>query len=514
MKILKRKNIVICIIISMIISALPDAYTGKASAAGRSESIKEVKVQNDINDAIDSLDEGGLEEPAQTAEPTTEPTAEPTVEPTIAPTTEPTVEPTIEPTTEPTVEPTIAPTPEPTAKPVNVGKINKLYTTSMGKKKVKLTWTKAKNASYYEVYRKENKKGTSYKKIKEVSKCTYTDKKIKFNKTYNYKVVPKAKGKNGKIYTGDEVTITFENKTFVSTSHKKYSYNEMSSDIKSLTKKYHGIVDYKVLGKTADNRNIYDVILGNPDAKKTLLVVSTLHAREYMASLLCMDQIEHYLEKYSGRIKGKSVKKLLDKICIHYIPMGNPDGVTISQYGIKKIRSAKLRKKLYKMSHGGTSQWKANARGVDLNRNYPYAFKVMGSRGSSGYTGKKAATENETKAIIKLLKNLKKSHGLKGVVNYHAMGSIVFGSCYKGGALKKNTTRMYRLARGITGYSSASSYGGSSNGNLREYIVYNLHIPSITLEVGRISCPGPISEYGSIWSRNKDVVFREADLFD
>lgn len=510
MKILKRKNIVLCIIISMIISALPDANTGKASAAGRSESIKEVKVQNDINDAIDSLDEGDLEdsspenlaEPAQTAEPTSEPTDEPTAEPTL------------EPTTEPTVEPTITPTPEPTAKPINVGKIKKLYTTSMGKKKVKLTWTKAKNASYYEVYRKENKKGSSYKKIKEVSKRTYTDKTIRFNKSYKYKVVPKAKDKNGKIYTGDEATITFENKTFVSTSHKKYSYNEMSSDIKSLTQKYHGIVDYKVIGKTVDNRNIYDVILGNPDAKKTLLVVSTLHAREYMASLLCMDQIEYYLEKYNGRIKGKSVKKLLDKICIHYIPMGNPDGVTISQYGIKKIRSAKLRKRLYRISRGSISQWKANARGVDLNRNYPVKFKVMGSPSGSGYTGKKGGSENETKAVIKLLKDLKKNHGLKGVVNYHAMGSIVFGSCNKGGAVKKNTTRMYRLARGITGYSSSASYGGTSVGNLREYIVYKLNIPSITLEIGRIPCPGPISEYGSIWSRNKEVVFREADLFD
>lgn len=38
------------------------------------------------------------------------------------------------------------------------------------------------------------------------------------------------------------------------------------------------------------------------------------------------------------------------------------------------------------------------------------------------------------------------------------MGSIVFGSGGKGN-VKKNTIKMYRLARSITGYTSGESYG-------------------------------------------------------
>ena len=57
------------------------------------------------------------------------------------------------------------------------------------------------------------------------------------------------------------------------------------------------------------------------------------------------------------------------------MPMVNPDGVTISQYGPKKIRNATLRKNLYKIAKGFSfKEWKANARGVDINRNYAEGF--------------------------------------------------------------------------------------------------------------------------------------------
>lgn len=301
----------------------------------------------------------------------------------------------------------------------------------------------------------------------------------------------------------------------MSTNHQKYSYAEMSKDIKGLAKKYHGLVRYEVVGKSEDGRNIYDVILGSQNAKKSLLVIANLHAREYVTSLLSMNQIEYYLENYNKSIAGRKVSKVFDNIAIHYIPMANPDGTTISQFGIGSIRNASLRQALYKMKSGSTSRWKANARGVDLNRNYPADFRIQEHRGSEGYSGPYAASESETQAIISLTNHLQKDTKLQGVVNYHAMGSIVFGGGEKGGKLARTTQRMYVLARRITGYADSAGYQSSSrgDGNCRTYTQYVKKIPSITLEVGRITCPGPISEYPSIWSRNRTLVLREAMLF-
>lgn len=63
--------------------------------------------------------------------------------------------------------------------------------------------------------------------------------------------------------------------------------------------------------------------------------------------------------------------------------------------------------------------WKANARGVDLNRNYPVSYRARyQKRGSEGYTGTHAASEPETRAILSLLRKIRKTSKLKGVVNY------------------------------------------------------------------------------------------------
>lgn len=60
-----------------------------------------------------------------------------------------------------------------------------------GKKKVKVSFKKVSGANKYEIYR-STKKSKGYKKIKTVSKNTYTDKKVKKGKRYYYKVRAKA----------------------------------------------------------------------------------------------------------------------------------------------------------------------------------------------------------------------------------------------------------------------------------------------------------------------------------
>ena len=390
--------------------------------------------------------------------------------------------------------------------------VKKLYFCGRGRHKVMVSWKASSNASYYLIYRRKAGKG-AYTRRGRVKKTEYLDHSLKFGKKYQYKVV--AVNDLDGIRKSGAVTGRYSNQTIVHTGHQKYSYQEMKGDITSLKKKYHGIVRANIIGKSEDGRNIYDVVVGNKNASKTLLVVANLHAREYMTSQLCMDQIEYYLEHYFAKQSGGAWKKTFDRIAVHYIPMANPDGTTISQYGIKGIRSASLRKKLYRMSRGSTKIWKSNARGVDLNRNYPVRFRHQGKRGSMGYSGPRACSESETRAIKKLTDRLTASHNLQGVVSYHAMGSIIFGGSGLGGRLQRNTDRLYYQTRRITGYASAASYHSSSggDGNYLTYIQNVKRVPGITLEIGRRTCPGPAWEYPSVWRRNKMVVIRAAKLF-
>ena len=396
---------------------------------------------------------------------------------------------------------------------VCIPKKSELRLTRINGGKVRLNWTKSKNTKQYIIYKKINNR--RYKALTKTKKAFWVDNKVKKGNKYKYYVLAVNYISKNKLKTKSSIK-NFRITNFVNTHHQKYSYSEMRQDIKQLKNTYANYVQVNIIGKSNDNRNMYDVVIGNPNAKKSMLVVSSIHAREYMTAQLSMAQIEHYLKNYNGKIDGVSVKSVLSKVNIHYIPMANPDGVTISQFGISKIKDRKLREALKKMPGASrTSTWKANARGVDLNRNNDAFFiaNYGGSRGSEGYSGPKALSEPETRAIAKLLKKLKNKKTLTSVVNYHAMGSIVYGD--SSGGVRKSTSKMYSLARGITGYadSKGAASGGKSVGNLREYVMYKIKVPSITLEIGVNGCPLPISQFSGIWRRNHSLVLREARLF-
>lgn len=379
--------------------------------------------------------------------------------------------------------------------------------------KIALSWKKGSGTKEFIVY----KKGQSgdFKKAAVVKEARYEDSGIAVGKKYIYKIVPMYYNQKVQIYGGNAYTGVLL-KDEINTSIQHYSYNELCSDIKALKKLYGSHLHYNTIGKSADGRNIYDVVIGNRNSSQSVVVVAELHAREYMTSQLCMKQIEYYLQNYNEEIDGALVSDVLNKVAIHYVPMANPDGAAISQYGFSAIKNTTLRKKLLKMpGSDNPSQWKANARGVDLNRNYPYEYVArLGRRGSEGYTGPKKCSEPETQAIVGLLNKLKKSTTVRGQINYHATGSIVFGD-YEG-PLKQTITDMYTLAKNITGYTSASGYSGSDDkgsiGNLREFVMYKKKLPSITLEIGKSFCPLPLGEFNGIWQKNKSLVLLEAKL--
>ena len=302
----------------------------------------------------------------------------------------------------------------------------------------------------------------------------------------------------------------------VNGNHKKYSYSELTNDLKELQKKYPGICQVNVIGKSADGRKIYELVIGNPNAKRELGVIANLHAREYMTTPLVMKQAEFYLDNYNNSLQGAKVSNVLDKVSIHIIPSCNPDGTAISQFGFSSIHKKKLRRALRHMG-GSSTRWKANARGVDLNRNWAIAHRTKGHRGAMGFSGNHAASEPEVKALVRWTNSLKKKGKLKGFVSYHSTGSILYGRVagQATGKVKKQTRSMSNTAKSLTGYHLMPTQSiASSRGCSREYYLYKRKIPCITLEVGHGAAPLSASEFNGIWGRNKYVILREAMLFD
>lgn len=353
------------------------------------------------------------------------------------------------------------------------------------------------------------------------------------DKYYIYSDGTKAVGRviiNNREYTFDEdgKYIGYHIYTDFVKSDDMLTYDELEEILPKLKEHYPEICDYKKIGKTADKRYIYDIMIGNKSADKQLVFIGAIHAREYITSLLLTENAEYLLNSYYRKTRnGTPYKEILSEYCIHIIPMANPDGVTISELGPEAINNETIRKNLYTIYKNDTlrgyttyseqryfERWKANARGVDLNRNFDAKWDTIETlKGKSGmnYKGENPESESEVKYILKFIKSLSNP---QTVVSYHATGSMIYWDYGQEGDLREKSTRQIELISGLTGY-KALDYSEKSAGGLSDYLAAHAELDIVpeTIEVGVSEAPVSMDEYDYIYKKNKLVMISLAELY-
>ena len=235
-----------------------------------------------------------------------------------------------------------------------------------------------------------------------------------------------------------------------------------------------------------------------------------------MTPLLVMKQLEYGLEFYDrGSYAGQPLSVILQQVAVHFVPMANPDGTALSQFGIEAIRSEELRQAIQQCYSDDTAQgrtsaafdryliyWKANARGVDLNHNFPANWDLTGSSPNPSYTtykGTEPFSEPESQALERLVNSRKWS----ATVSYHSMGNLIYWD-YVGNRVQQASGELTALLEVCTQYRAASS--GNSHGGFKDWTqIKEDPIPGVTIETGSVACPLPLSQYEDIWNRNKMV---------
>lgn len=288
----------------------------------------------------------------------------------------------------------------------------------------------------------------------------------------------------------------------VNENDRIYSYEDMTRDLKNIAWKYRGKASLKSLGSSEDGRTIWCLRVGNPSAGKKIVIDAGIHAREWMNPLMIVHKCEEILRQYT------EYKGTLKSTCLYVVPMINPDGVTISQYGFGAIRSEKLRK-LCQKTKASARTWKANARGVNLNFNFPGGWnpdnKSKKPDGSS-YPGKKAASEKETKVMMSFINSLS---GVRGALNYHSTGSILYWNYNVEGtpALYERQRQLAAKVNSFTRYRlMPKSISTDPNGGFGDWLIYNKKIPNVTVETGSVMCPLPHSQLKKITRENTELL--------
>lgn len=268
-----------------------------------------------------------------------------------------------------------------------------------------------------------------------------------------------------------------------------YLYDMMLGDIRSLVRDVPGGIRESEIGKSADGRSLKLLLFGSENAAHHVLIQAAIHAREYTTAQLVMALIKDLAGKYPSG---------LGDVCFHVVPMLNPDGAEIANGGAEVLRDGALRASVEAMlSETDFMDWKANARGVDLNRNFPSGWSEIPLReaGGAGCRGSRPLCEPETEAISKYIF----SRRFDAIINYHSYGSVIYQSGAANERLAKDTLELAELFSGICGYPvSEDEVQTTERAGLKDWALEELDIPSITIEIGAIQSRVDQAEFKDI----------------
>lgn len=312
-----------------------------------------------------------------------------------------------------------------------------------------------------------------------------------------------------------------------------YTYEEMQQDLAALQAEYPAFLQLHSAGKSVEGRDITEVILGNIESRFHILIQASMHAREYMNTILMMNQINDYLRQKTGKcLENQSCKRYassqdvygihtfsrdkkyihralnnIQDICFHIIPMANPDGVTLCQNMNAALANPIVKKCAASRQEANNfiQRWKANARGVDLNRNFDIGWaSYIGAPApcGEGYKGSSPASEPETQAILHTAGKYK----FACCISYHSSGNLIYWDYGCRGNLRQKELALANYASTIIGYPLHSTIqDAAATAGCSDYFVLKLKIPAITIETGAGECPLSTEEYPEIYKRNNNL---------
>lgn len=307
----------------------------------------------------------------------------------------------------------------------------------------------------------------------------------------------------------------------VNTWKEPYTYENMAEDLELLALAYPDIVAVTTEGYSADGRAILAVRFGNPLAKQVVFVQAAIHGREYLTTLLVMEQLEAYAKEYdTGGYGGKTYREIFSEVALVVVPMTNPDGVSVSQFGPESIRSEELRtlvESFYERDGAGVTKeyfykrYKANANGVDLNRNFAYGWEEYGGPSAPSadrYKGTAPGSEPETQVLMLLTER----EPVAAAVSYHATGSVLYWDFGQKDEIRERCRSLVETVHAVTGYRIVYAESDKQDeAGYCEWAVGLKGIPEVTIEIGTVAAPLPNSEFEGVWKKNKEVLAAVAE---
>ncbi|MGM9927326.1 MAG: M14 family metallocarboxypeptidase [Bacillus sp. (in: firmicutes)] len=279
-----------------------------------------------------------------------------------------------------------------------------------------------------------------------------------------------------------------------------YHYGRLESDIYSLSARYP-FLDVRNIGQSVLGKNLYELRLGS--GKKVIHFNASFHGNEWITSMVLMEWFQHVIEMY------EMTEAILQDVQLSLVPMVNPDGVdlvfrgTEAAMGLFDVESMNHHKKDY-------CGWKANIRGVDLNKQFPanweqYKMQTYAQTPSyRDYPGEQPLSEPEAIAM----KNLVECSNFQQVIALHTQGKEFYWGY--GGLEPEEASIIAEKLEKISCYKGIQNI--NSHAGFRDWFILQYRKPGFTIELGKGINPLPLSQFPEIVCEVAPILWATLDI--
>jgi g-D-glutamyl-meso-diaminopimelate peptidase len=275
-----------------------------------------------------------------------------------------------------------------------------------------------------------------------------------------------------------------ENRSIVRTD-MPYGYETMMEDIRRLMEE-HPTLELHIIGLSALGRPIPALKLGA--GTKEIHYNGSFHANEWITTLALMKFIEDYMAAVSNRSAwhGYSAEELFRDTSLWIVPMVNPDGVELVHRGKEEGRES-------------FEQWKANARGVDLNDQFPAGWEIEKERrspkgpGPRDYVGEAPLSEPEAEVMARFTR----AKDFRWVIAFHTQGQEIYWN-YRGFEPAESEAMAGRLGE-VSGFAPIRLT--DSDAGYKDWFIQEFRRPGFTVELGDGVNPLPLSQFPELYEK-------------
>ncbi|WP_276356407.1 M14 family metallopeptidase [Cohnella caldifontis] len=277
-----------------------------------------------------------------------------------------------------------------------------------------------------------------------------------------------------------------------------YTNAELTEDIRRLAERYP-FISAGTIGASWLGAPIYWLRIG--EGAYRWHYNACCHANEWITAPLVVRFVDEYAQALlaGGSVGAKSAVSLYRKASLWVVPMLNPDGAELAQKGLAPTHPLCRELREWNGGSGDFADWKANARGVDLNDQFPAHWEEERSRRQvSGpaprdFGGYAPLSEPEAWALA----NWTRCMDFDAVLSLHTQGEEIYWN-YRGHEPPYAEEWAGRMAE-AAGYRAV--YLEGSDAGYKDWFLQAFGRPGFTVEAGLGRNPLPLADFEAISER-------------